>query len=76
MKYICRISSNSSAGREYEVETKSAMKCAERFGRYEGGEIVTVTNKHGRVIDRAAYSPEDGGKYYKVTFEPDLNYYK
>jgi hypothetical protein len=66
MKYICRISSNSSTGREYEVETKSATKCAERFGRYEGGEVVTVYSRSGRVLSEVRYSPEDGGKYYRT----------
>ena len=75
MKYYCHVESNTSYPRQYETDSRSALVNADRFGRFEGGEIVTVTNKHGRVIDRAAYSPEDGGKYYKVAFDPDLNYW-
>lgn len=69
MKYICRIASNSSLGREYDVDTRSAMKCAEMFGRYEGGESVTVYNKSGRPLSRVLYSPEDGGGYYRVAID-------
>ncbi|MBQ3988210.1 MAG: hypothetical protein II629_05565 [Ruminococcus sp.] len=69
-KYICTIESNSSHPRTYEVETRSAMKCADQYGRCEGGEVVTVTNKSGRVLSRAAWTPEDGGHYYRV-FVPE-----
>ena len=64
-KYICIIESNSSFPREYEVETSSAMKCANELGRLEGGETVTVYNKSkSKVIGRVKWSPEIG--YYRV----------
>lgn len=69
MKYICTITSNSSYGREYEVETKSAMKCAEMYGRYEGGEVVTVKTKSGKVLSEVRYTSEDGGKYYRCVVD-------
>lgn len=68
-KYICTIASNSSLGREYEVDTKSAMKCAEKYGRYEGGEIVTVSTKSGKTISAVRYTPEDGGRYCRCAVE-------
>jgi len=68
--YVCYIKSNSSYGRTYDVETKSALKAADMFGRYEGGETVTIYRKRShKVIDRATYSPEDGGGYYKAYFD-------
>ena len=64
-KYICTIISNFSYGREYEVETKSAMKCAIEHGRCEGGEEITVSRKCGTVISRVIYHPEMG--YIRVS---------
>ena len=65
--YICTIYSNFSHGREYEVETKSAMKCADLYGRCEGGEVITVSTKSGKDISRVVWTPEDGGRYIRVT---------
>lgn len=64
--YTCIITSNFSLGREYEVSTKSAMKCAEEYGRCEGGEKVTVKTKSGKILSQVIWSPEDGGKYIRV----------
>lgn len=64
--YTCIIYSNSSKGREYEVATTSAMKCANEYGRCEGGEVVTVYRKNGAPISQVRWTPEDGGKYYRV----------
>lgn len=65
--YICKVYSNSSHERVYEVETKSAMKCAQEYGRCEGGEVVTVvTKKSGRILSCAMWTPEDGGKYFRA----------
>ena len=66
-QYKAIITSNSADAREYIVDSKSAMKAAQEHGRCEGGEIVTVTTvKSGRVLSRVRWSPEDGGKYYRV----------
>lgn len=63
----CVITSNSSNGREYEVKTTSAMKCAAEYGRAEGGEIVTVYSPTGKPLSEVRWSPEDGGHYYRVS---------
>lgn len=62
----CIIYSNSSLGREYDVETKSAMKCAELYGRFEGGEVVEVRNNSGKLLSKVMFTPENGGKYIRV----------
>lgn len=62
----CIIYSNSSLGREYDVETKSAMKCAELYGRYEGGEVVEVRSNSGKLLSKVMFTPENGGKYIRV----------
>ena len=64
-KYICTIESNSSHARQYEVDTRSAYKAAQALGRCEGGEVITISTKSGREISRAAWSPENGGYYYR-----------
>ena len=66
-KYICTIESNSTYGREYEVDTKSAMKCAEVYGRCEGGEIIKVSTKSGKLLSAVRWTPEDGGRYWRST---------
>ena len=65
-KYICKIWSNSSNVREYTVTTKSARKCAAKYGRADGGEVVQVERKNGAVISRAEWIPEKRD-YIRVT---------
>lgn len=62
----CVIWSKSSNGREYEVKTASAMKCAVEFGRCEGGEVVQVLSPSGKVLSEVRWTSEDGGKYYRA----------
>lgn len=65
-QYKAIIESNNMDSREYIVDSKSAMKAAQAYGRCEGGEIVTVTTiKSGRVLSRVRWTPEDGGRYYR-----------
>lgn len=64
--YICTITSNTTNTRTYDVETKSAMKCAALYGRCEGGEVVTVRAASGKALSSVAWTPEDGGKYYRI----------
>ncbi len=64
--YKCIIWSNSSNGREYDVDTKSAYKAAQKLGRCEGGEVVQIRTASGKVISEARWTPEDGGKYYRT----------
>lgn len=65
--YICTVESNSTLPREYEVETKSAMRCAKMYGRCEGDETVTVRTKSGRIVSCVRWTPQDGGQYYYST---------
>lgn len=65
-RYKCVIYSDSSLGREYGVNTKNAMKCAEMYGRCEAGEVVSVLSKTGSLLSRVLWSPEKGGHYYKA----------
>ncbi len=56
MKYKCVIYSNSSLGREYEVDSQSAMKAAENYGRCESGEVVSVYRKRtGQLLSRVSW---------------------
>ena len=68
MMYKCVIWSNNNQGREYTVATRSAMCAAREYGRCEYGEIVQIeTLTTGRIISRVQWTPEDGGKYVRVT---------
>ena len=64
--YKCIIWSNSSKGREYDVNTKSAYKAAQKLGRCEGGEVVQIRTRSDKIISEARWTPEDGGKYYRT----------
>ena len=67
-KYKCIIWSNSSYPREYEVNSKSAMKAAKDLGRCEGGEVVQIeTLTTGRVLSRVIRNPEKRSEYIRVT---------
>ena len=62
----CVIESNISYPREYDVKTSSAMKCADAYGRCEGGEIVTVYSPSGKPLSQVRWTPQDGGRYYRA----------
>ena len=64
--YKCVIWSNSSNGREYYVNTRSAFKAAQMYGRCEGGEVAQIRTASGKVISEARWTPEGGGKYYRT----------
>ena len=66
--YKCVIWSNNSRGREYKVQTRSAMCAAREYGRGEYGEIVQIeTLDTGRIISRVQWTPDNGGGYVRVT---------
>lgn len=66
--YKCVIWSNNSHGREYPVATRSAMCAAREYGRGEYGEIVQIEMlTTGRIISRVQWTPENGGRYIRVT---------
>ena len=52
-KYVCVIGS-----RKYDVDTRSAMKCADKYAAYGLDQIVTVETKGGKAISRVRWSPE------------------
>lgn len=59
MKYRCVIWSDSSLGREYDVETTSACKAAMKYGRAEFGEVVEIHRKRtGELLSKAVWIPE------------------
>ena len=58
-KYDVFIYSNSSHERKYETDSTSAMKAAAKFGRCEGGEVVSVVRKRtGQLLSRAVWNTE------------------
>ena len=64
--YKAIIESNNTDSREYIVDSKSAIKAAQEYGRCEGGEVVrVVTIRSGRVLSEVRWTPEDGGHYYR-----------
>ena len=66
--YKCVIWSNNNPGREYKVKTRSAMRAAREYGRGEYGEIVQIeTLTSGCIISRVQWTPENGGRYVRVT---------
>ena len=67
MKYIVVIYSNSTHQREYETNSRSALKAADKFGRCEAGEVVIVKMKNGKIVSRSAWTPENGGRYFLTT---------
>lgn len=64
-EYICVIDGNNSCC-ERKVTTKSAMRCAFLYGSYGGDETITVCYKSGKLISRVKWTPENGGRYYRV----------
>ena len=66
--YKCIIWSDNNRGREYTVATRSAMCAAREYGRCAYGEIVQIeTLVSGRVISRVQWTPDNGGRYVRVT---------
>ena len=63
---MCTVSSNSNTGLEYLVNTRSAMQCAEKYGRCENGESVTVRTLQGKPLSKVLWSSEEK-KYYNVS---------
>ena len=66
--YKCVIWSNNSHSYEYTVAARSAMRAAREYGRGEYGEIVQIeTLTTSRIISRVRWTPENGGRYVRVT---------
>ena len=65
-KYICKVESDNTFTRTYEVETTSAKKAAAVYGRAEGGEEVTISTKTGKILSKVIWSDADRD-YIRVT---------
>ena len=64
--YKCIVWSNNSHTREYDANTKSAIKAAQMYGRCESGEVVQIRTASGKLINEARWTPENGGRYYRT----------
>lgn len=62
--YICIILSKSGK-REYEVETKSAIKCADKYGKLEFGEVVMVSQKNGKLLSCCSCVTDGRSRWYQ-----------
>lgn len=58
-KYVCVI-----GDRRYDVDTRSAMKCADKYAAYSLDQVVTVETKGGKAISQVRWSPE-AHEYYR-----------
>lgn len=67
-KYVCVI-----GNRKYDVDTRSAMKCADKYAAYSIDQVVTVETQSGRKISMVRWSPEDH-KYFRCVV-PEEKYY-
>lgn len=65
--YLCYVESNSSQERIYTVTSRSATKAAEKYGRCEGNETITVRTYSGQILSRAVWNQEQR-KYVNVAF--------
>ena len=62
-KYVCVI-----GDRKYDVDTRSAMKCADKYAAHSIDQVVTVKTKGGRKISMVRWSPE-AHEYYRCIIE-------
>lgn len=58
-KYVCVI-----GNRKYDVDTRSAMKCADKYAAWSLDQVVTVETKGGRIVSEVRWSPEEH-RYYR-----------
>lgn len=65
--YQCYIESNSTQERIYTVTSRSAAKAAEKYGRCEGEETITVRTYSGIVLSRVKWD-QQSRKYINVSF--------
>lgn len=65
--YSCYIVSNDSYERIYTVTSRSALKAAEKYGRCESGETVTIRTHMGQILSKAAWDQQNR-KYINVSF--------
>lgn len=66
-KYVCVI-----GDRKYDVDTRSAMKCADKYAAYSLDQVVTVETKGGKAISQVRWSPE-AREYYRCVIGNENN---
>ena len=66
--YLCSIySDNTTEDRVYTINHRSAVRAAEKYGRCEGNETVTVRTHTGQILSKAVWNQEQR-KYINVAF--------
>lgn len=67
MMYKCVVENPGRYCHEYPAITRSAYKAAKEVGMCQGGETVTILTKNQKEVSRVIYTPENGGKYIRVS---------
>ena len=65
--YLCYINSNNNEERIYTVTTRSAMKAAQKYGRCEGGESISVRTHSGQTLSKVIWDVQTS-QYINVNF--------
>ena len=65
--YLCYINSNNTEERIYTVTTRSAMKAAQKYGRCEGGEQITIRTHSGQTLSKVIWDVQTS-QYINVNF--------
>ena len=65
-KFVCTVESNTSNPREYDVNSRNIVALANKYGRGECGETVTVTDRAGKTVSKAIWDISQK-KYIRVT---------
>ena len=61
-------SDNTIEDRTYVINHRSAMKAAEKYGKAEPNETITVRLHSGQILSRVKWDPQSS-KYINVNFE-------
>lgn len=65
--YLCTVSSDSTEEKVYPVSSRSALKAAQKYGKAEGNETVTIRTYSGHILSRAMWDSQSK-KYISVNF--------
>lgn len=65
--YLCYINSNNTEERIYTVTTRSAMKAAQKYGRCECGESISVRTHSGQTLSKVIWDVQTN-QYINVNF--------
>lgn len=67
--YLCSVCSDSTVEeRSYIINHRSAMKAAEKYGRCESSETITVRTHLGKTLSMVKWDPQTG-KYININFD-------